>query len=206
MTDTNQDYLENAKLLYEVSKYEYESELSRSSRLDEKVNKILTFESVIIVAFTTLVTNSSIIEFLNQKIFFNFYLSYGLAITFFVIISISLYILIQCLALRNIEKLHVDQSMSLRIGKLDVVSAYIEVVKNYSEITIRNQKSNDAKAEKLFKNHNLLFLALLIIALYMSSLFIAFVTPNKDSKELTKDSNSNNLVTELIFLNFIEKK
>jgi len=174
-----QKNFENAKLLYEVSKFEYESELSRSARLDEKVNKILTFESVIIVAFTALTTNSKIIDLLNDKYDINLIFSYGLIVIFFIVISISLYILIDCLALRNMEKLHVDDAMSIRIGGLDNPSAYIEVVANYSKITEKNKDSNDYKAEKLFKNHRLIFVALFVICLYASSLLVAFISPNK---------------------------
>lgn len=203
MSSLEQKYLENAKLLYEISRYEYESELTRSTKLDEKVNKILTFESVIIVAFTALTTNSSIIELLNNKHSVNLIYSYGLVIIFIVIIAISLYILIDCLALRNMEKLHVDEAMCLRIGCLDNPDAYIEVVSNYSSITEINKKSNDAKAKKLFKNHNLLFLALFVICLYASSLLIAFLTPDKSK---INQFDISNLGLQSINLYFSELK
>ncbi|MDV7526354.1 hypothetical protein R4527_01870 [Acinetobacter baumannii] len=199
-------YLENAKLLYEVAKYEYESEINRTSKLDEKVNKILTFESLIIVAFTALVTNSNIIDLLKAKYSFNIILSYSLVGMFIITISISLYILIQCLALRNIKKLHVSQEMSMKVGVLDNVSAYIEVVKNYSDITINNQKSNDIKAEKLFKNHNLLFISLFIIVLYVCSLFIAMLSSDRPQNTLTNINKSNNLALNLFYLKIMEEK
>ena len=189
MSALEQKYLENAKLLYEVSKYEYENELIRSTRLDEKVNKILTFESVIIVAITALTTNSSVIELLNKKDSINLVFSYGLVIIFFIIIAISLYILIDCLALKNMQRLHVNEEMCLKVGCLDSPDAYIEIVSNYSQITDTNKKSNDTKAEKLFKNHNLLFLALFVICLYAGSLLMACLTPDNTKMNQLEISN-----------------
>lgn len=206
MNDLEKQNLENAKLLFEISKFEYESELARSTRLDDKVNKILTFESVIIVAFTALVTNSNIIEFLNTKLFINLLLSYSLTFIFFTVIAISLYILIDCLALKNMEKLHVSEQMSKRIGRLNNTAAHIEVVANYSRITEKNKSSNDLKAEKLFKNHNLLFLALFVICLYVASLLIAFLTPSKIKNNELELNTPIFLSTNLYLTKLMEEK
>lgn len=119
------------ELLYEVTKLEYEKEVERFVRIEDKANKLLTLTSIFIVAFTTIAANSTVTElYSNSHLTFKTF--YWLLIILYVISNIiCLIFTLKCLRLITIQNMPIGKDTFDKIQQYSDNRSYFYIAKAY---------------------------------------------------------------------------
>lgn len=177
---------EKYKLLYEITKSEYDRELTRFTRIENKTVKLLTISSIFIVALTAIIINSVIIEiFLSSngllKIFYC-----TTIILFFIFSIIGLGYALRCLSIINNYNIPVDKQLFDTIQNTqDEDLCYFRISRSYSDYVSKNNISNEKKTKAYTISYYFLLLAKLCFILFIISL--AFMLYQSNDKDCSKN-------------------
>lgn len=190
---------EKSKLLYEITKSEYERELSRFTRIEDKAAKLLTVLSIFIVALTAITTNSTVIEtFSNASQ--SLKIAYCTTIfLFFVFNIISLWFAFRCFSIINHYNIPVDKELFDTIQNTqDEDYCYFKISRSYSDYVSKNNIGNEKKSKLYVKSYYLLLGAKIFFIGFIITLALMLYKSNEKSCEKNewKLSYINNTVTQ----------
>jgi hypothetical protein len=177
---------EKYKLLYEITKSEYDRELTRFTRIEDKTVKLLIISSIFILALTAITTNSVVIEiFLSSngllKIFYC-----TIIILFFIFNSIGLGFALRCLSIINNYNIPIDKQLfDIIQNTQDEDLCYFIISRSYSDYVSKNNISNEKKTKAYTISYYFLLLAKLCFILFIIS--IAFMSYQSNDKECSKN-------------------
>jgi len=163
----------SAKLLLDVSRYEYDKEFSRTDTIDNKANIALTFASVLLVAVAP---TMNINKLLNIPIY-NFFeailpVSYlFLIVTGMILLLCSIFSLINVISTKPYKTIDVQSQYDRENLKTkeDLLSSAL--INYYIKATVANGEINFSRVKKYKK-------ALYLMVLSMVLLVVSFVIGN----------------------------
>lgn len=159
-------------LVYEVAQKEYEAELDRSSKLDNKVGITLTFFGVFSIYITKFFNFSFLLndEFIPKSCLYNNLKIITIVSQVTVIIAYVVTLILLLLTARATNYLHFDCKYFVgddQLYKSDNVSSLeTKVAMRYIGATMKNTNTNDVKAKNF--NRAILALGILIIVCIIS--------------------------------------
>lgn len=159
-------------LVYEVAQKEYEAELDRSSKLDNKVGITLTFFGVFSIYITKFFNFSFLVnaESIPKSCLYNNLKFFTIGSQVVVIIAYVVTLILLLLTAKATKYLHFDCRYFVaddQLYKSDNISALeTKVAMRYIGATMKNTTTNDAKAKNF--NRAILALGILIIVCIIS--------------------------------------
>ncbi|MDH1727562.1 hypothetical protein N5E37_15460 [Acinetobacter johnsonii] len=196
------------ELLYEVTKLEYEKEVERFVRIEDKANKLLTLTSIFIVAFTTIAANSTVTElYSNSHLTFKTF--YWLLIILYVISNIiCLIFTLKCLRLITIQNMPIGKDTFDKIQQYSDNRSYFYIAKAYSTYVNQNMVTNLIKTKYYSVSYYALFCAKILFVIYLLMLggMILTATDENCSKEQLTALLEKNSIKHEIKLNYSDCK
>lgn len=196
------------ELLYEVTKLEYEKEVERFVRIEDKANKLLTLTSIFIVAFTTIAANSTVTElYSNSHLTFKTF--YWLLIILYVISNIiCLIFTLKCLRLITIQNMPIGKDTFDKIQQYSDNRSYFYIAKAYSTYVNQNMVTNLIKTRYYSVSYYALFCAKILFVIYLLMLggMILTATDENCSKEQLTALLEKNSIKHEIKLNYSDCK
>ena len=189
---------EKSKLLYEITKSEYERELSRFTRIEDKAAKLLTVLSIFIVALTAITTNSTVIETFSNT---SQSLKTAYCITIFLFFTfniISLFFAFRCFSIINHYNIPVNKELFDTIQNTqDEDYCYFKISRSYSDYVSKNNIGNEKKSKLYVISYYLLLGAKIFFISFIVILALMLYKSNEKSCEKNewKLSYINNTVT-----------
>lgn len=151
---------EKYQLLYEVTKLEYEKELARFTRIEDKAIKLLTVSSIFIVALTAITTNSNVIQTFSESSSALKTTYCAIIIIFFILNIIGLFYVFKCLNITNNYNLPVDKSLFDMINNAqDTAHSYFQIARSYSHYVSENNINNQKKTNSYIISYYILLIA-----------------------------------------------
>jgi hypothetical protein len=196
------------ELLYEVTKLEYEKEVERFVRIEDKANKLLTLTSIFIVAFTAIAANSTVTElYSNSHLTFKTF--YWLLIILYVISNIiCLIFTLKCLRLITIQNMPIGKETFDKIQQYSDNRSYFYIAKAYSTYVNQNMVTNLIKTKYYSVSYYALFCAKILFVIYLLMLggMILTATDENCSKEQLTALLEKNSIKHEIKLNYSDCK
>lgn len=159
-------------LVYEVAQKEYESELNRSSKLDNKLGIALAFFGAFSIYITKFFNFSFLLntDSIPKSCLYNNFKFITITSQVIVIIAYVITLILLLLTVKNTKYLHFDCKYFIgddQLYKSDNVSTLeTKVAMRYIGATMMNTKTNDTKAKNF--NRAILSLGVLIIVCIIS--------------------------------------
>lgn len=185
-------------LLYEVTKLEYEKELARFTRIEDKAIKLLTVSSIFIVALTAITTNSNVIQTFSESSSTLKMIYCIIILIFFILNIIGLFYVFKCLNITKNYNLPVDKSLFDMINNAqDAAHSYFQVARSYSAYVSENNINNQKKTNSYIISYYILLIAKFsFIAFIIVLSVMLYQSDNNCEKNEWKLSYINNKVTK----------
>lgn len=200
----NQKY----ELLYEVTKLEYEKEIDRFVRIEDKANKLLTLASIFIVAITAIAANSTVTEIYNDSIILVKFFYWILLILYVISNVVCLIYTLKCLSLVTIQNMPVGKEVFDKIQQYQDNRSYFYIAKAYSTYIEKNMSTNSIKTKYYGISYLALFCSKIIFILYiimLGGMIIASENENCSKEQLTALVEQNSIKHE-VKLNYSDCK
>lgn len=190
------------ELLYEVTKLEYEKEVDRFVRIEDKANKLLTLASIFIVAITAIAANSTVIEIYSDSNNTIKTIYWALLISYLIGNIICLIFTLKCLRLVIIQNMPVGEDVFNKIQSYGDNRSYFYIAKAYSSYVDQNMKTNLIKTRYYGISYYALFFSKVIFVLYivmLGSMILTSEDKNCSKNQLTASMEKNNIKNEVKF-------
>lgn len=171
----NQDDINKYKILYEVSKHEYQLELERSKSLDDKATKYLTLIGVVIVAYSAALTKLDLFASFACNCITKIIL-YCLCIFLFILILSCWYSISKVISFSALDKVPLnDNNLLNTFINTDERTCLWYMSEVYEDIIERNAIKLEDKVKALDKAYTFMNCTTFIfslLCLYLLSLYL----------------------------------
>ena len=167
-TKIENESVDNAPIIFEICKSEYENERARTNTIDSKISIITAIVTALIVAiFATIDFSALLVREINtvkDALFYGLliFLSFGALLT----TAISLFTLLVSLMTRTYLAIDPFEYLKIEFLREENNYYYIICANKYAECSKHNREVNEKRCKKYNTSIVLLFIALILFILY----------------------------------------